>query len=74
MAEVGGDDERGGRVDLDMPLLDLDLPVLVAAQAGRLLSSLPYLVDSEGRMAEMLGEGNASAQWLVAEGAGHVGH
>jgi hypothetical protein len=28
---------------------------------------------SEGRTAEMLGEGNASAQWLVAEGAGPVG-
>jgi ankyrin repeat protein len=33
-----------------------------------------HLVDSEGRTAEMLGEGNASAQWLVAEGAGPVGH
>jgi hypothetical protein len=33
-----------------------------------------HQVDSEGRTAEMLGEGNASAQWLAAEGAGPVGH
>jgi ankyrin repeat protein len=32
-----------------------------------------HLVDSEGRTAEMHGDGNASAQWLVAEGAGPVG-
>jgi serine/threonine-protein phosphatase 6 regulatory ankyrin repeat subunit B len=33
-----------------------------------------HQVDSEGRTAEMLGEGNASAQWLVAERAEPVGH